>query len=114
MWDPDNGNFLHKLQGHQGAITCFQHDEYKVVSGSERTLKLWNIRTGELVQDLLDGLTRIWQVRFDQRRCVAAVQRNEKTFIEVLDFDYDPYEVRSQQEGESSTSAPVVTGDAGS
>lgn len=114
VWDPDNGNFLHKLQGHQGAITCFQHDEYKVVSGSERTLKLWNIRTGELVQDLLDGLTRIWQVRFDQRRCVAAVQRNEKTFIEVLDFDYDPYEVRSQQEGESSTSAPVVTGDAGS
>lgn len=92
VWDPDNGKFVHKLEGHQGAITCFQHDEYKVVSGSERTLKLWNIRTGELVQDLLDGLTRIWQVRFDQRRCVAAVQRNDRTFIEVLDFDHDPYE----------------------
>lgn len=91
VWDPDSGKSLHKLDGHQGAITCFQHDEHKVISGSERTLKLWNIRTGKLVQDLLDGLTRIWQVRFDQRRCVAAVQRDDRTFIEVLDFDYDPY-----------------------
>lgn len=112
VWDPDNGNFLHKLQGHQGAITCFQHDEYKVVSGSERTLKLWNIRTGELVQDLLDGLTRIWQVRFDQRRCVAAVQRNEKTFIEVLNFDYDPYEVLcEQQQQHQATSSSEATND---
>lgn len=90
VWDPDNGAFLHKLEGHQGAITCFQHDEYKVVSGSENTLKLWNIKTGKLVQDLLDGLSRIWQVRFDQRKCIAAVQRNNRTFIEVLDFDQDP------------------------
>lgn len=95
VWDPDNGRSLHKLEGHVGAITCFQHDEHKVISGSEHTLKLWNIRTGKLVQDLLDGLTRIWQVRFDQRRCVAAVQRNDRTFIEVLDFDYDPYAQQS-------------------
>lgn len=107
VWDPDNGKSLHKLEGHQGAITCFQHDEHKVVSGSERTLKLWNIRTGKLVQDLLDGLTRIWQVRFDQRRCVAAVQRSDRTFIEVLDFDYDPYAVREQAAGPSSDAMDV-------
>lgn len=93
VWDPDNGTFVHKLEGHQGAITCFQHDEYKVVSGSEHTLKLWNIQTGKPVQDLLQDLTRIWQVRFDQRKCVAAVQRDDRTFIEVLDFDYDPYDI---------------------
>lgn len=91
VWDPETGNSLHKLEGHVGAITCFQHDEYKVISGSERTLKLWNIKTGKLVQDLLQNLTRIWQVRFDSRKCVAAVQRNELTYIEVLDFDNDPY-----------------------
>lgn len=112
VWDPDNGNFLHKLEGHQGAITCFQHDEYKVVSGSERTLKLWNIRTGKLVQDLLDGLTRIWQVRFDQRRCVAAVQRNDRTFIEVLDFDYDPYEMDEYEEEEDEESLNMDEGGA--
>lgn len=87
VWNPDTGEFLHKLQGHVGAITCFQHDEHKVVSGSEKTLKLWNIRTGQLVRDLLSDLSRIWQVRFDHRRCVAAVQRGDETLIEVLDFD---------------------------
>lgn len=91
VWNPDDGTFLHKLEGHKGAITSFQHDELKVVSGSETTLKLWNIRTGELIRDLLDGFEKVWQVRFDENRCVAAVMRNEKTSIEVLDFDYDPY-----------------------
>lgn len=112
VWDPDTGRSLHKLEGHQGAITCFQHDEYKVVSGSENTLKLWNIRTGKLVQDLLDGLTRIWQVRFDERRCVAAVQRNNRTFIEVLDFDYDPYSVNRDEASTSTTTDRRINVDA--
>jgi F-box and WD-40 domain protein CDC4 len=91
VWNPETGAFLHKLQGHQGAITCFQHDESKVVSGSEKTLKLWNIRSGTLIRDLLEDLSGIWQVCFDERRCVAAVKRDGETFLEVLDFDYDPY-----------------------
>ncbi|KAK9354795.1 WD40-repeat-containing domain protein [Lipomyces doorenjongii] len=90
VWDPETGQFIHKLEGHTGAITCFQHDDYKVVSGSDGTLKLWNIKTGKVVKDLLSDLNRVWQVRFDDRRCVAAVQRGSDTFIEVLNFDYDP------------------------
>ncbi|KAK9367363.1 WD40-repeat-containing domain protein [Lipomyces kononenkoae] len=90
IWDPETGEFMHKLEGHTGAITCFQHDDYKVVSGSDGTLKLWNIKTGKAVKDLLSDLNRVWQVRFDDRRCVAAVQRGADTFIEVLNFDYDP------------------------
>lgn len=90
VWDPENGKSMHQLQGHQGAITCFQHDENKVVSGSERTLKLWNIKTGQLIKDLLTDLSGIWQVRFDHQRCVAAVKRKDETYLEVLDFDYDP------------------------
>lgn len=87
VWNPETGEFLHKLKGHQGAITCFQHDEHKVVSGSENTLKLWDVRTGKLVRDLLVDLNRIWQVKFDDKRCVAAVKRNNDTYIEVLDFE---------------------------
>ncbi|KAJ8096758.1 WD40-repeat-containing domain protein [Lipomyces tetrasporus] len=90
VWDPETGDFVYKLEGHTGAITCFQHDDYKVVSGSDGTLKLWNIKTGKVVKDLLSDLNRVWQVRFDDRRCVAAVQRGADTFIEVLNFDYDP------------------------
>lgn len=32
------------LASHTGAITCFQHDEMKVVSGSDGTLKVWDLR----------------------------------------------------------------------
>lgn len=94
VWDPETGMLLHKLEGHKRAITCFQHDETKVISGSECTLKLWNIKTGELIGDLFNGidLAAIWQVGFDSRRCVSAVSRDSASYLEVLDFDYDPNE----------------------
>ncbi|MCJ1443683.1 MAG: SCF ubiquitin ligase complex subunit cdc4 [Stictis urceolatum] len=86
IWDPVNGQCKSILSAHTGAITCFQHDGEKVVSGSDRNLKMWNIQTGEFVRDLLTDLSGVWQVNFDERRCVAAVQRNNLTYIEILDF----------------------------
>ncbi|KAG9245583.1 WD40-repeat-containing domain protein [Calycina marina] len=86
IWDPENGQCKSTLTAHTGAITCFQHDGQKVISGSDRTLKMWNIKTGECVKDLLTDLSGVWQVKFDQRRCVAAVQRDGRTFVEVIDF----------------------------
>ena len=83
IWDPDNGHCKSTLEAHTGAITCFQHDSQKVISGSDRTLKMWNVRDGILVRDLLTDLSGVWQVKFDERRCVAAVQRNHITYIEV-------------------------------
>lgn len=87
IWDPDNGQCKATLSAHTGAITCFQHDGQKVISGSDRTLKLWNIKTGECVKDLLSELSGVWQVKFNERRCVAAVQRDQVTFIEVSRSD---------------------------
>jgi F-box and WD-40 domain protein CDC4 len=86
IWDPENGQCKSTLTAHTGAITCFQHDGQKVISGSDRTLKMWNVKTGECVKDLLTELSGVWQVKFNDRRCVAAVQRNNLTYIEVLDF----------------------------
>ena len=83
IWDPETGHCKSTLSAHATAITCFQHDGQKVVSGSDRTLKMWNVNTGEFVKDLLTGLNGVWQVKFDDRRCVAAVQRNNYTYIEV-------------------------------
>lgn len=83
IWDPETGACKATLSAHTGAITCFQHDSQKVISGSDRTLKMWNVRNGECVRDLLTDLSGVWQVRFDERRCVAAVQRNQLTYIEV-------------------------------
>lgn len=83
IWDPENGQCKATLTAHTGAITCFQHDGQKVISGSDRTLKMWNVKTGECVKDLLTDLSGVWQVKFNERRCVAAVQRNSLTYIEV-------------------------------
>lgn len=83
IWNPDNGKLKHTLSAHTGAITCFQHDGRKVISGSEKTVKMWDVNTGDHVQDLLTDLGGVWQVKFDERRCVAAVQRDNLTYVEV-------------------------------
>ena len=83
IWDPENGHCKSTLTAHTGAITCFQHDGQKVISGSDRTLKMWNVANGEFAKDLLTDLSGVWQVKFNERRCVAAVQRNNMTYIEV-------------------------------
>ncbi|PGG99063.1 hypothetical protein AJ79_08697 [Helicocarpus griseus UAMH5409] len=99
IWDPENGQCKSVLSAHTGAITCFQHDYQKVISGSDRTLKMWDARTGECLKDLLTDLSGVWQVRFNDRRCVAAVQRNRLTYIEVLDFGASRDRVPEEQLG---------------
>lgn len=86
IWDPEYGQCKSVLTAHTGAITCFQHDGRKVISGSDRTLKMWNMENGHFVKDLLTDLSGVWQVKFDERRCVAAVQRNNITYIEVCGY----------------------------
>ena len=83
VWDPAVGQCRGVLSEHTGAITCFQHDGQKVISGSDRAVKLWDVRSGQFVRDLLTDLNQVWQVKFNDRRCVAAVQRNNLTYLEV-------------------------------
>lgn len=86
IWDPDTGEMKHTLAAHNGAITCFQHDEFKVLSGSDGTLKMWDIRDGSVVRDLLTGIVGVWQVVFEGRWCVAASNRQDATVLDVWDF----------------------------
>ena len=89
IWDPSTGQLQHTLAAHTGAITCFQHDEFKVLSGSDGTLKMWDVRDGAVVRDLLTGITGVWQVVFDGRWCVAASNRHDTTYLDVWDFGAD-------------------------
>lgn len=88
IWDPETGRCKSMLSAHTGAITCFQHDGQKVISGSDQTLKMWDVQTGEHVRNLLTDLSGVWQVKFNDRRCVAAVQRDSLTYIEVSQGEY--------------------------
>ncbi|SGZ22047.1 BQ5605_C022g09420 [Microbotryum silenes-dioicae] len=105
IWDPVTGECRHTLAAHSGAITCFQHDEYKVVSGSDGTLKMWDVRDGSFTRDLLTGLTGVWQVAFDRRFCVAAIQRNGQSEFEVLDFFPEENDDDDPEEDSHSASA---------
>ena len=87
IWDPSTGQLQHTLAAHTGAITCFQHDEFKVLSGSDGTLKMWDVRNGNVVRDLLTGITGVWQVVFDGRWCVAASTRLGMTYLDIWDFE---------------------------
>lgn len=41
-----SGDLLRRVMtGHTGPITCFQHDQWKVVSGSGKGLKVWDLRS---------------------------------------------------------------------
>ncbi|KAI0062371.1 WD40 repeat-like protein [Artomyces pyxidatus] len=86
IWDPDSGEMRHMLAAHVGAITCFQHDEFKVLSGSDGTLKMWDVRDGTIVRDLLTNILGVWQVVFEGRWCVAASNRPDATVLDVWDF----------------------------
>lgn len=87
IWDPNTGASKHVLRGHGSAITCVENDDERIVSGSQGSLILWNAQTGERVRNLGDDITgAVWQVKFDYRRCVAAVQRGTQTVIEIVDF----------------------------
>lgn len=89
VWDADTGELKHCLQAHTGAITCFQHDEFKVLSGSDGTLKMWDMRDGSFIRDLLTGINGVWQVVFEGRWCVAASNRADATVLDVWDFGRD-------------------------
>ncbi|QPG77262.1 hypothetical protein FOA43_004670 [Brettanomyces nanus] len=87
IWDPDTGQPRSVLRGHNSAITCVQNDDYVIISGSQGMLKLWNAQTGEFIRDLLNDVDgAVWQAKFDYRRCIAAVQKDRRTCIEILDF----------------------------
>ena len=86
IWDPDSGEVRHMLAAHTGAITCFQHDEFKVLSGSDGTLKMWDVREGTVVREFLSNIHGVWQVVFEGRWCVAASHRSDATILDVWDF----------------------------
>lgn len=91
IWDANSHELKHTLGSHGGAITCFKHDEAKVVSGSDGTLKLWDMRTGAYVRDLVIGISSVWQVSFHGNLLVAASNRQGSTVFDVFNFGHNGF-----------------------
>ncbi|KAI3643702.1 hypothetical protein MP228_009866 [Amoeboaphelidium protococcarum] len=74
------------LSGHPTAITCFQFDSDKIVSGSEGRISVYDTRNAMFVRDLSIGVANSWRVCLDWNKAVCAVDRDETTWIEIYDF----------------------------
>lgn len=87
-WDPDTGESQHVWAFQSDAVTCFQHDDFKVVSGAGKSLRIYHLHDGTFVRELLTdaSIVGVWQVAFEGRWCVAAVDRSNTTSLEVWDF----------------------------
>lgn len=83
---------------HQSAVTCLQFSsKFVVTSSDDGTVKLWDLKTGEFVRNLValesggsGGV--VWRIRASNTKLVCAVgSRNgtEETKLLVLDFDVD-------------------------
>ncbi|KAG1086888.1 hypothetical protein G6F42_020819 [Rhizopus arrhizus] len=93
IWSPDTGVCEHVLagkHGHEGAITCFKHDDEKVISGSEGGLKMWDIKTGRFLYDLVSDVKGVWWVTFNKSKCIVAIHNQDKTSFQMLDFGVPP------------------------
>jgi hypothetical protein len=86
VWNAEDLSIQHVLRNNGGAITCFRHDEDKVISGSDGMLKLWDIRRGKFVRDLVIGISSVWQVGIKGNLLVAASNRGGTTVFDVFDF----------------------------
>ncbi|OAA57099.1 WD40 repeat-like-containing domain protein [Niveomyces insectorum RCEF 264] len=87
VWRISTGEALHVLHGHNQRVYSVVLDvkRNRCISGSmDSYVKIWDL--SECIQDLLTDLSGVWQVKFDERRCVAAVQRDNLTYVEILDF----------------------------
>jgi len=89
IWDPVLGVCLHTLTGHDTAISCVQSDGQKIISGADGGVKLWDYKTGKYIRDLLTDCLSVWQVKFDERRCVAVVKRRNPELTDVEVFSND-------------------------
>lgn len=92
-------SFLTGPNKHRSAVTCLQfNNKFVVTSSDDGTVKLWDVRTGEFLRNLValesggsGGV--VWRIRASDTKLVCAVgSRNgtEETKLLVLDFDvYD-------------------------
>lgn len=57
VWDISTGHCLHTLQGpnkHQSAVTSLQFtDNFVVTSSDDGTVKLWDLKTGDFIRNLV-------------------------------------------------------------
>ncbi len=65
-------NNLQVLTGHTGSVLCLQYDEKVIISGSsDSTVRVWDVKTGELVNTLIHHCEAVLHLRFNNGMMVT-------------------------------------------
>lgn len=74
---------IHRLAAHDNSVTSLQFDDTRVVSGgSDGRVKVWDVKTGHLVRELITAES-VWRVVFEDEKCVAVANRGSRVTMEV-------------------------------
>ena len=104
-------------------MTCLQFNrKFAITSSDDGTVKIWSVKTGEFLRDLVKlesggsgGV--VWRIRCSNTKLVCAVgSRNgtEETKLLVLDFDVSEDNHSSASSSSSSSAAKVAALEEGS
>jgi F-box and WD-40 domain protein CDC4 len=54
-----------------------------VSGGSDGRVKIWDLKTGHLVRELVGASEAVWRVAFEDEKCIALALRGNRTVMEV-------------------------------
>lgn len=84
VWSLAKNGAIHRLAAHDNSVTSLQFDDTRIVSGgSDGRVKIWDLKTGQLVRELLSQAEAVWRVAFEEEKCVALALRGSRTVMEV-------------------------------
>lgn len=69
-WDKRNGTLQTKFSLHSASVSALAADEYRMLTGSDSSLRFWNIKNGTS-KELLPEVNVIWRIEMNETMCVA-------------------------------------------
>jgi len=85
VWDPTSGDLVQTFQ-HKFAVTAIQHDDNKVITGSDGLVRVMYFKSGKVRDLLSDERSRVVScVAFAGQLCVA-VTKKDTTAVDVWNY----------------------------
>lgn len=80
----ETGELLRYINAYLTAVSALQFDEDQIVTGGDDGVKIWDVRSGQLVRKAIEQATGVWRLQFNSTKLIAAIQNGETTLIEVF------------------------------
>jgi len=83
VWSLDDNTLLFSIDAHNSAVTCLVSDDEHIYSGSESSVKMWDMNTGKFLSEVWTGIQGAWNLAIDDKIVASAVLRGGETVLEV-------------------------------